>query len=492
MDKEAQLWGELAEKAQSIQRLLASSPSYRPVAKSAGLVSFTFTPPVLEPITSKLIGVGLPAKLSDRLSKLYLERMNSSRQHFQTQFQKTCQALSVNYKGRELERAVRSVHSGYLRSYLSTSESIIKASVERASTHVEKYATRTSNHGTRTHFNHESVPLLEEYFRHNAYPSARDRVLLARKSMMEPRQIEVWFQNHRSRARKQGISLRKLSSHPLPSSLGLESLRSTMPLLFKTETEPDNMDYASTQRTTPFSEQQPNESPSRGNVESPPLAPDHAPAWAFPQKYDPTSNHEAFQMASFVTPFPSTFWPRSQPSQVKKKRHIATSIDDLVDLFQSKLTIQGPKTLQFAEHLNTPWNASVLTRPPSAPLLSLLNPNQPPTLRQTIHPTPKKSQIYWGLPSLGTPQSPMKRGASLRSVSSSSSLSTMVSDSDSDASYSRPVTPSNDGSPHYVFVQQEACTPPHQDSFLPSCCNQHQPNVFSRRPSYPYDMAITC
>jgi len=38
----------------------------------------------------------------------------------------------------------------------------------------------------------EYTPLLELYFEQNAYPSAPDRKLLARKSMMTMRQIEVW------------------------------------------------------------------------------------------------------------------------------------------------------------------------------------------------------------------------------------------------------------------------------------------------------------
>jgi hypothetical protein len=38
----------------------------------------------------------------------------------------------------------------------------------------------------------EYTPLLEKYFEYNSYPSGPDRLMLARKSMMTPRQIEVW------------------------------------------------------------------------------------------------------------------------------------------------------------------------------------------------------------------------------------------------------------------------------------------------------------
>ncbi|KAG6901150.1 hypothetical protein C0995_016451 [Termitomyces sp. Mi166 len=82
-------------------------------------------------------------------------------------------------------------------------------------------------------FNREYTPLLEKYFEFNAYPSAPDRAFLARKSMMSPRQIEVWFQNHRNRARKEGKCLRKLTDHSLPPELTLElslkSLEEKMP-----------------------------------------------------------------------------------------------------------------------------------------------------------------------------------------------------------------------------------------------------------------------
>ncbi|KAF9460091.1 hypothetical protein BDZ94DRAFT_1116866, partial [Collybia nuda] len=71
---------------------------------------------------------------------------------------------------------------------------------------------------------------LEKYFEYNAYPSAQDRSALARKSMMTPRQIEVWFQNHRNRFKKEGKALRRLTSVALPHRLSLEPLEKSMPL----------------------------------------------------------------------------------------------------------------------------------------------------------------------------------------------------------------------------------------------------------------------
>ncbi|KAG5634563.1 hypothetical protein H0H81_001520, partial [Sphagnurus paluster] len=75
----------------------------------------------------------------------------------------------------------------------------------------------------------EYTPLLEKYFEYNAYPSAADKAVLARKSMMTARQIEVWFQNHRNRARRDGRPIRKLTEDPLPLEISLKSLERKMP-----------------------------------------------------------------------------------------------------------------------------------------------------------------------------------------------------------------------------------------------------------------------
>ncbi|KAG7452341.1 uncharacterized protein BT62DRAFT_1000080 [Guyanagaster necrorhizus] len=53
-------------------------------------------------------------------------------------------------------------------------------------------------------FNNAYIPYLKAYFNYNAYPSPQDREVMAAKSMMTSRQIEVWFQNHRRVEKKAG------------------------------------------------------------------------------------------------------------------------------------------------------------------------------------------------------------------------------------------------------------------------------------------------
>ncbi|KAF8225096.1 hypothetical protein L208DRAFT_1307719 [Tricholoma matsutake] len=92
----------------------------------------------------------------------------------------------------------------------------------------------------------EFVPLLEKYFEFNAYPSAPDRAALARKSMMTPRQIEVWYQNHRNRAKKEGKVLKRLTTDPLPLQLPLESLEQKMPFFIIPPNERKNIVHVET------------------------------------------------------------------------------------------------------------------------------------------------------------------------------------------------------------------------------------------------------
>nr|AGG68681.3 homeodomain 2 protein [Flammulina velutipes] len=53
----------------------------------------------------------------------------------------------------------------------------------------------------RIRFRNEFIPLFLIYFEWNPYPSALDQKLLAQKSQMTMRQVEVWFQNQRSKRR---------------------------------------------------------------------------------------------------------------------------------------------------------------------------------------------------------------------------------------------------------------------------------------------------
>ncbi|KAK0481678.1 hypothetical protein IW261DRAFT_1471930 [Armillaria novae-zelandiae] len=87
-------------------------------------------------------------------------------------------------------------------------------------------------------FNTEYVPYLEAYFVHNAYPSPHDREVMAKKSMMTSRQIEVWFQNHRRLEKKNGRPcVKRKASDAGPSETQIDRIELEMGPLGVTKEE---------------------------------------------------------------------------------------------------------------------------------------------------------------------------------------------------------------------------------------------------------------
>nr|UWI70526.1 homeodomain mating-type A2 [Pleurotus eryngii] len=227
--------------------------------------------------------------------------------------------------------------------------------------------TKTS---TKASFNYDYAPILEKYFEYNAYPSVADRALMARKSMMTERQIEVWFQNHRNRARKDGKTLMRLrASDLLPSDVSFDSLGDTMRDLIRPESErlmmeqqgdeDDDSDgiesltlslnVASTSRVgsvdselgmpAPTASRQPQQ-PSRDPLNS------LTPPFAYPASYVPqlhTFLGAASRPAAFT--FSQSTWARQASttrltSAAKLSRR---DVDALADLFARLNVREGPQ-----------------------------------------------------------------------------------------------------------------------------------------------------
>ncbi|KAG2022961.1 mating-type protein beta, variant 2 [Coprinopsis cinerea AmutBmut pab1-1] len=142
----------------------------------------------------------------------------------------------------------------------------------------------------RTPFNAEYTPLLEKYFEYNAFPPLRDREWLARKSMMTPRQIEVWFQNHRRRARNEGRRLERIPMDRIPVEISLDSLEETMaPFL-----APKSKRSPSVHRrlTPPINSSHPRpEQMSASTSITTVLDAVSPPSYAFPTKFCPSSQN---------------------------------------------------------------------------------------------------------------------------------------------------------------------------------------------------------
>ncbi|KAG5640412.1 hypothetical protein DXG03_008748, partial [Asterophora parasitica] len=210
-------------------------------------------------------------------------------------------------------------------------------------------------------FNHEYTPLLEKYFEYNAYPSAADRAVLARKSMMTPRQIEVWFQNHRNRARKDGKHLRKLTEDPLPLEISLKSLERKMPFFTIPEHERRPVNKPEPPKTD-FSDDENDPLPPTRVWD--PCAPDvldpPGPSHAYPAIYPPGCDYDPFPSKVDI---PAPVWYRTL-SAPRRPSKTLVDIDEFIADFETKLHLRVPVLRSKASQS---WCSGRVTLPSPAP-----------------------------------------------------------------------------------------------------------------------------
>ncbi|KAG5725343.1 hypothetical protein E4T56_gene6766 [Termitomyces sp. T112] len=227
--------------------------------------------------------------------------------------------------------------------------------------------------GKKTAFNHEYTPFLEKYFEYNAYPSAPDRAVLAKKSMMTTRQIEVWFQNHRNRAKKDGKTLRRLTDNRLPTELSLKSLEDRMPYL----TIPAHERKALTSLRPAVEDSSDADAEDKPPImtarkySSPDLLSPPRPPHAFPTMYSPRSGNHPFTTLTNNFIFPPPIWPRKC---VTSRRNCSNpiNIDDLVTQFSQKLHLRAPMSKGECFERTRSWYTARVTSLPPAPHPALL------------------------------------------------------------------------------------------------------------------------
>nr|QBP35423.1 homeodomain 2 mating type protein [Pleurotus eryngii] len=191
--------------------------------------------PPLPDITPKLRAMGLSDHSIQTLVNVYYSSCTKLQNLHRGEMVKMISNSSPHCHG----MLQSTIFKWYLRNLNAFESDILRW----ASSHCEKLrssrqSSAKGNRSVKTVFNHDYVPVLEKYFEYNAYPTAADRALMARKSLMTERQIEVWFQNHRNRARKEGKPLARLrASDPLPSDVSFDSLGGSMGDLIRPESE---------------------------------------------------------------------------------------------------------------------------------------------------------------------------------------------------------------------------------------------------------------
>lgn len=245
--------------------------------------------------------------------------------------------------------------------YLNSLHKWIKDMEATVSSHLS-VGSRCKTEGKSKPFNYGYVPLLERFFDDNPFPSHADKTFLAKKSDMTYKQIHVWFQNRRSRTKREGKTCRKnclVQGAPLP----MDRLCARMKRYTSEGGQPSPTTRARTASSAYANVI------SRANTRDM-LLDGPAPPHAFPTPYPPSCSYDPFPTISWT--FSSRHWLRSPSTTI---RAATIDVDTLVDLF-SQLNVKdsrgGPvQTSGFPEPSS--GRLAFTTRPLPAPLPSLIS-----------------------------------------------------------------------------------------------------------------------
>ncbi|KAJ7691228.1 hypothetical protein B0H14DRAFT_3906279 [Mycena olivaceomarginata] len=332
-------------------------------------------------IRSKLLTLGLDPLVVKTLSNKYDLRCQELRTRAQTILHRTCVDLTLvprHTERAELTSLLESVVSIHTARYLES----IKVLEGVVTMHAAKYlesrglsrvpceqARRTSKEKKPLKpFNRDFIPFLEQYFEENAYPSSADRAAMAQKSMMEPRQIEVWFQNHRKRAKEEGRPVRRRSAtDPAPLDLCLKSMEEKMepyliPAALRQEIDSEVSEPGSGDEDDDDDDEFYNEQPEiidLTDVLNPP-APPHAYPVMFKNSFSFASAIRQTQEFSF----PSPTWTRK--AAVVPPRRADITMNELLTSF-SAFHVHDTRSV-----LSPPFRIATTVIPSTAPLPSLV------------------------------------------------------------------------------------------------------------------------
>ncbi|KAJ3542832.1 hypothetical protein NMY22_g3357 [Coprinellus aureogranulatus] len=359
-DDKSLLLGILATARSLKDRLRRSAAECVPRSASRVLQAKSAIPldlPYPSDMVSNIEKFALPLPIKIRIVSRIEEWYRDMRTKMQDEYTKTLAQLAAHPTGTAsiseytTERDVRTFYESFFRENTSKLNADIQLRL-RTATAIDG---RVALHKRKLPFNNESLPLLETYFEYNAYPSAQDRALLARKTLMCPRQIEVWFQNHRTRAKKEGRQLRRPPQTSLPREPSPECLKGSIPYFAVQKVE----DTASTLREASPAPITVNPATNRRCVVY--LTTPHA----FPAKYPPTPDHVSCLTGGKSWSFPLPAWPRRSSSKAPAPKAAITT-DELVVQLQQKLSITG------AEGTKRARSHTAGSTPLAAPNLALI------------------------------------------------------------------------------------------------------------------------
>ncbi|KAJ7110029.1 hypothetical protein C8R44DRAFT_884037 [Mycena epipterygia] len=404
--------------SESLRRILSIGTSIKETCASAS--SPTISDPNPDPPPSppfslllpsppsihlKLTSLGLSPHLADKLAVKYASRSEQLRSVSQNCLHRAWQELvslprhpALLPLPQVLNRVVAAHTASYARAVQALEQSALDVA-SRWRPRLDDLHKAKIQRELRQPFNQEFTPFLQKYFEYNAFPSAADRVEMAKKSMMEPRQIEVWFQNHRRRAKLEGRPVRKLrAADPAPLELCLKSMEEKMePYLIpdglrqSVDSEVSEAGSDDEEDEDPYYDEKP-EAVDLSDPLNPPAA-----RHAFPMPWA-----RARHMVSIILPtqefsFPPPEWPRKAAAPAAAQRP-PVNMDDCIAAF-NLFTIYDKTRV-----LSMPFQIPTTVIPPPAPLPALVRGKFAPspvvpTTALNVVPAPRSRQHPFRSPS---------------------------------------------------------------------------------------------
>ncbi|TDL28304.1 hypothetical protein BD410DRAFT_834430 [Rickenella mellea] len=446
--------------ADSLQRRADSAIS---VAPSFTNIPTSIPPLMLDPpctsfLVKNLIAAGASQSMASELTAIHTERAAELAQNYSRVYHETCQELIRIWRSSSpidiatLSSRVARIRVKYDKENADAADDIIR----RVSSLFNSQSGTTCTTGKG--FNNEYLRPLEAFFNKNRYPSRADKVYLAKRSNMSYRQINVWFQNRRSRSKMeretvQGPCLGKWHRRRDPPT---GSAHHSAENEDASECEAnESKEYGTGFDACRF---QASLASPRSFISDEGMFSSRAPAHAFPTPYPPAVAADPFPCKSGSFQFPRPVWPRSSPPP-STLTFEECDINELASAFEN-LTLVTEKTShddgKGSEALLSSVNpvmyrsfaAPFTVHPYSTPLPSLVKSgHSPPAVtspkvrRKTELPLPKRRPSKYRTTHAASRERPIPRSPSFgsddslpslcRSVSGSSSSSDSGSDTDS-------------------------------------------------------------
>ncbi|PIL31768.1 transcription factor [Ganoderma sinense ZZ0214-1] len=350
-----------------------------------------FALPTPEPLTPQLLALGVDECSASRISSALLRVSLLLRRDFETGVQRLLR--TQNHSSAVLSTFV-TIYKRTIQQWTSYLLDDITPRVLRAQSLHRSLGEPSATEfiERKRPFNASAIPILEQFFEQNAFPSRLEKIELASKCDMDFKQIHIWFQNRRTRLRKEGKEPKRSQNNALLQELEKTVLDTLLPA------EPEEHDDS--------------DQSCRKLIRTP-IAPSFdivTPPHAFPSPYPPICSYDPFPeqaRRSFELP-----WLRSALAVQKPRSDVVVDMDELTTAFASlALSTEEPEKCEAPNTLSPLSCTTYLTPCPPAPLPALLrfghhsfpatlterrirSPRADPRFGRTFHPVGSQPSSY--------------------------------------------------------------------------------------------------